>query len=297
MKRLLAALLLFVAGCDEEPTALVAGGNSYKSMAIPPLKYADEDIAALCQFLIDPARGGFNERHVKGLIESEAETADIRGWLTGELQQRAQGDAVLFYWAGYGAVEPDESGKPVPYLVTYDTDPANLKGTALPLEEVAKAIDTTPAKRVLVILDCSFVGDRPAASVSDGNGRSLPAQKLAAADLDTRWFIDLAERPGKPAALVIMASAPTGAEVAMEFHHLGHGNLSKFIVDGIGAGTSEFPAADTDNDGKVELKELIPDLEAQVPLTAAFSGIIQNVKTYGDAKLDLEIRKPKAAGK
>ncbi len=282
-----------------ERAALIAGGNFYKNAQVLALKYADEDIAALTKFVTDSAKGDFSERHVRALIGSEAETADIRDWLTGDLQRRRVGDTVLFYWSGYGAVEQDESGTPVPYLVTYDADPANLKGTAISLKEIAEAFDTTPAKRVLFIFDCSFVGDRPEAAAADGNGRSLPGQKLAAASLGEQWFVDLAQRPGKPPALVITASAPIGTEVAMEFHHLGHGNLTKYIVDGIGAGTVETPAADKDNDGLVQLQELIPDLEAQVPSTAAFSAVEQNVKLYGDIQLQLALLKPatkKAAG-
>jgi hypothetical protein len=64
-------------------------------------------------------------------------------------------DVIVISFAGHGS--PDGN------LVVFDTDPANLAGTAVSMADLAEAFKATKAGAVLCILDCCCSGQAPAA--------------------------------------------------------------------------------------------------------------------------------------
>jgi helicase len=78
---------------------------------------------------------------------------------------------IVISFAGHGS--PDGN------LVVFDTDPANLAGTAVSMADLAEAFKATKARAVLCILDCCFSGQAPARVLEPRRGRAMRSPSLA----------------------------------------------------------------------------------------------------------------------
>lgn len=88
------------------------------------------------------------------LLDESATHDEITRSMLGALESASSDDIVVISFAGHGS--PD--GR----LVAYDTDPADLPGTAMAMVSLADAFKATEARAVLCILDCCFSGQAPA---------------------------------------------------------------------------------------------------------------------------------------
>lgn len=133
--------------------ALVIGIARYA--AVRPLPDAvTHDAQAMRNHLV--GRCGYREGQVELLVNEQATRRAIAAAFF-RLRRRATRDATtLVYFSGHGARA--ESGDETSFLVPYDCQPDDLKGTALSAEIVTQALHALPADRVVMILDACHAG-------------------------------------------------------------------------------------------------------------------------------------------
>ncbi|MCB0189769.1 MAG: caspase family protein, partial [Caldilineaceae bacterium] len=79
-------------------------------------------------------------------------TASITRALRSFLKRPAPEDIVLIYFACHGAPDPDRPD--IVYLLTHDTVPTDISGTALPMREIDLCLrENLQAERVILIAD------------------------------------------------------------------------------------------------------------------------------------------------
>lgn len=193
--------------------AVFVGIDRHLSPDIPELGGAKRDATALWALFTDSVPGLAGRL----LVDDRATMTDVREAVVGTLDGAEAEDVVVLSFAGHGS--PDGN------LVLYDTDPADLAGTALSMTALAEAFRKTKAKVVLCILDCCFSGHAPARVLETaarprsafaltgifGEGRILLA---ACAPTESAW-----EQPGTGHGLLTYAtieamSGSAGASVS-----------------------------------------------------------------------------------
>ncbi|RPI25579.1 MAG: hypothetical protein EHM61_14030 [Acidobacteria bacterium] len=131
--------------------AIVVGISSYQHDSLC-LRYAHRDANEFCDWLQTPSGGGFAADHIVKLIDQEATTSNITRALRSFLKRPAREDVVVVYFACHGGPDPDRPGNI--YLLTHDTDPGDIAGTALPMREIDLALrENLLAERVVIIAD------------------------------------------------------------------------------------------------------------------------------------------------
>ena len=130
--------------------AVFVGVNKRRDPAIPELGGARRDATALWALFTDTIEG----LSARLLVDERARHAEVSVAILGALDAAREDDVVIVGFAGHGS--PDGS------LVLFDTNAADLAGTALPMAALADAFRRTKARAVLCILDCCFSGHAPA---------------------------------------------------------------------------------------------------------------------------------------
>jgi uncharacterized caspase-like protein len=119
---------------------------------INDLKYADRDAQSMLDFLKSPAGGGVAEQDSLLLLNEEATTQNVRHALFSFLTKPQEQDTVVIYIAGHGAPDPLDSRNL--YLITADTKPDDMGGTAFPMWQIQDVFERVlKAKRVITLAD------------------------------------------------------------------------------------------------------------------------------------------------
>jgi uncharacterized caspase-like protein len=182
--------------------ALIVGISEY-SHKDWSLKYARHDAEELYDFLLSESGGKFQKDHILKLVDSKATTENIIDALRNFLQQPDKEDLVLIYFACHGA--PDWRKPNVLYLLTHDTNPRNIAGTALLMREIDSCIrDYLNAEKVIIIADACH----SAPIGTDAGRRNL----VNSTEAMNRYFEALSKSKG---GLVSLTSA-LGNETAIE---------------------------------------------------------------------------------
>ena len=178
---------------DGKTFALVVGISKYQKLPQDLwLQYPDLDAKALSQHLASPRGGAVPADQMLMLTNEQATTTALRNGLQTFLKARpGKNDTVYILIAGHGTV--DNTGA---YILTYDSDPENLAGTALPMAELHTLVEEALAKVGHVIL----LADVCRAATIAGQKTTALGQVVA----------DLGEAPGE--MLGLMAARPK------EFH-------------------------------------------------------------------------------
>jgi uncharacterized caspase-like protein len=145
------------------------------------------------------------------LADEAATSAQLRAGLDGLRASKAD-DFVVIGFSGHGAPSHD--------LVTYDTDPRDLEGTALSLDELTDRFSNIPAQRLLFVLDCCFSG---------GMGAKVLMPEMRTRDL--RSAAELLDQMSGKGRVIIAASAAN--EPAYENARLEHGLLTYHFIEGL----------------------------------------------------------------
>ena len=144
--------------------AVIVGISKYKDPNLN-LRYAHRDAEELDKLIRTPRSGGFPAENIKTLIDEEATTGNITKALRSFLQKPGKEDLVLVYLACHGAPDPNRPQNV--YLITSDTDPLDIPGTALPMSDIQRDLERTLlAERVVLIADTCHSG-----AVGDSSGR------------------------------------------------------------------------------------------------------------------------------
>jgi uncharacterized protein len=228
-----------------ERWALVVGISKYKVTDIQRLRFARKDAEAFYNFLLSPIGGGFRPDHVRLLRDEEATNEAVRGGVRDFLGRARKDDLVEMYFAGHGA--PDPLHPNALYLLTYDTVPDRLGGTAFDMGDIHSALQKTiNAERVIVYVDACHSG-----GISTVGQRAVPA--LSAMN---RYLQILAQ--SNP--VVAMFSSTEENELSQEGEQWGggHGAFTYYLLQGLQG------AADRDNDGVVTIREMADYVSQQV---------------------------------
>lgn len=222
--------------CDR--WAVIVGISNYQHRDWN-LRYADRDAEELYKLLLTPSGGGFKPENVCKLINETATTGNITRALRGFLKKPAREDLVLIYFACHGA--PDFDRPDNVYLLTHDTDPNEIAGTALPMREIDDSLKgNLHAKKVVILVDACH-----SAAVGGGIGSR---NAIPEATVLNRYLQEMS-RAKDGLALITSAEAN---EAAQEHERWGggHGVFTHFLLEGMRG------AADTDDNDIVTIGEL-----------------------------------------
>jgi hypothetical protein len=119
---------------------------------INDLKYADRDAQSVLDFLKSPEGGGVADQDALLLLNGDATTQNIRHALFTFLTRPQEQDTVVIYIAGHGAPDPLDPRNL--YLITADTKPDDMGGTAFPMWQLQDVFERVlKAKRVITLAD------------------------------------------------------------------------------------------------------------------------------------------------
>ena len=121
--------------------ALLIGVSKYQRLPKDQwLQFAEADATVFEKHVLSPRGGSLPPENVLRLTDEKATTAAMRNAFQTFLKGRAtKKDTVLILIAGHGTVESPGSKKA--FILTHDSDPQDLAGTALPMGEVQTLID------------------------------------------------------------------------------------------------------------------------------------------------------------
>lgn len=218
---------------------------------INDLQFADRDATAMLDFLKSPAGGGVAAQDALLLLNGDATAENIRHALFSFLTKPQEQDTVVIYIAGHGAPDPLDSRNL--YLITSDTKPDDMGGTAFPMWQLQDVFERVlKAKRVLTFADTchsyGFSGARTGAGAKRAN--NLVNQYLQ-------------RYASKGQRAVITASDISESSFEDAKWGDGHGVFTYFLLRGLKG------EADLNHDGTVTAGELFTYLKQSVPQATA----------------------------
>jgi uncharacterized caspase-like protein len=233
--------------------AVVIGISHYVKSdgQINDLQFADRDATAMLDFLKSPAGGAVTDDDSLLLLNGDATTQSIRHALFTFLTRPQEQDTVVIYIAGHGAPDPLDPRNL--YLLTADTKPDDMGGTAFPMWQLQDVFERVlKAKRVLTFADTCH-------SYGFSGARTGPGAKRAN-NLVNQYLQHYASK-GQRA--VITASDISESSFEDVKWGDGHGVFTYFLLQGLKG------AADLNHDGTVTAGELFAYLKQSVPQATA----------------------------
>jgi hypothetical protein len=226
--------------------AVVVGINDYPQL--PKLKYAVNDAREFHRFLTEKNR--VPAENIILLINDQASLKNLRSTLGTRLKNAAsQDDMVIIFFAGHGATERDAMSADgdglEKYLLPWETDPADLYSTAMPMREIAHIFGRIRSDRLIFIADSCYSG------ASGGRTISVTGTR---ANITDGFLERISGGRGK---VIITASAAN--EVSVEKDDLQHGVFTYYLLEGLRG------AADTDRDGTITVDEAYRYVSEKVP--------------------------------
>ena len=222
--------------------ALLVGISDYQNPRINPLRFAHKDALLFREHLLSERGGALPEENVQLLINEQATTSAVRLALDTLLKAQAgPDDTVLVFVASHGTVDPTTREG---FIVTYDSDPQDLASTGLPMAELQELVQTklSTVGRVQIYVDVCHAGTIGTIR-SKGNRINSVMERLGEADGEIVGF---------------MASRPREVSYEGPQYGGGHGAFSYFLLNALNG------AADYDQDGAVNISDLIDYVESRV---------------------------------
>jgi hypothetical protein len=193
-----------------------------------------------------PAGGALSDDSVTVLLNEQATTKNIRHALFTFLTTAQPQDTVVIYIAGHGAPDPHDPRNL--YLLTADSNPEDMGGTAFPMWQLQDVYERVlKAKRVITVADtCHSYGFSGARADDAGqNGSNLINQ-----------YLERYAAKGERAVITASdISEPSFEDARWE----GHGVFTYFLLKGLKG------EADKNHDGVVTAGELFAYLQRVVP--------------------------------
>jgi hypothetical protein len=226
--------------------AVVIGINDYPRL--PKLKYAVNDAEAFYRLLVEENR--VPPENVTLLTNEKASLVNLRSTLGTRIKNAArENDMVIIFFAGHGATErdaasPDGDGLEK-YLLPFDTDPADLYTTALPMVEVGRILNRIRSERLVFLADACYSGG--------SGGRTISVSGIRANIAD--GFLERVT--GGRGKVIITASSAN--EVSVEKDELQHGVFTYYLLEGLRG------KADLDRDAMITVDEAYRYVYEQVP--------------------------------
>lgn len=191
---------------------LLVGFSEYPKDAkhLSPLPAVKNNINDMENIFLDPEIIGIPRENIAKIID-EGTNADVARRIY-EYAKAAE-DTFILYYSGHGLI-----GKASPelYLATSETSEESADFTALPFNKVRQAINESPAKKKILIIDCCFSG-RALKEVMGSKTNLLQSQ------MDIKGTYAMASAPANKLAI-----APEGAR-----HTAFTGELIRALGQGI----------------------------------------------------------------
>jgi uncharacterized caspase-like protein len=226
--------------------AVVVGINDYPQL--PKLKYAVNDAKEFHRLLVE--KNQVPPENITLLLNDQASLKNLRSTLGTKLKNAAGlDDMVIIFFAGHGATERDAMSADgdglEKYLLPWETDPADLYSTAMPMREIAYIFDRIRSDRLIFISDSCYSG------ASGGRTISVTGTRAKITD----GFLErISSGRGK-----VIITASSANEVSVEKDDLQHGVFTYYLLEGLRG------AADTDRDGTVTVDEAYRYVSEKVP--------------------------------
>ena len=201
--------------------ALIIGISSYRDERLN-LQFAHRDAEELYSLLESPSGGAFEENRIQLLLNEDATSARLTQTVRSFLQKPAKEDLVLIYLACHGA--PDPARPRNLYVLTHDTNPADIAGTAVPMREFEYSLrENLLAERIVMFADtCHSAGLA---------GTLLRTRGADSAGRMNQYLLELkASNPG----LALLTSAEAN-ESSFEDEKWGggHGVFTHYLLEGL----------------------------------------------------------------
>jgi uncharacterized caspase-like protein len=227
--------------------AVLVGISRYQASGLN-LRYARRDAEELHALLSTPEGGNFHPDRVRLLVDETGTTAAVIRALRGFLMAALPEDLVLLYFACHGGADPRRPGGPL-YLYTHDTDPADVAGTGLPMDDIDRSLRyLIRAERAVIIMDTCHSG-----AVASG----LRATGRAEA---TNRYLEALARARGGVALFTSAEASESSEEDARWGG-GHGVFTHYLLKGMRGAADGYRGR---RDGIVAVGELFEYVRDQV---------------------------------
>jgi formylglycine-generating enzyme required for sulfatase activity len=218
--------------------AILIGISQYEYSHLN-LRYADRDVEALQQLLLGPVGGSFPPDQICTLTNAQATTAAITRALRSFLKKPARDDLVIIYFACHGSPDPDRPENL--YLITHDTNPRDIAGTALPMREIDLSIrENLLAEKIIILADTCH-----SAGIANTIGRRSINDSTHQIN---RYLKEISQAKDGIALLTSAEANETSFEDAKWGG--GHGVFTYYLLAGMNG------AADQNQNGSVNLGEL-----------------------------------------
>ncbi|MFC6081547.1 caspase family protein [Sphaerisporangium aureirubrum] len=147
--------------------AVLIGTANYQSPQMPGLPAVRNNVASLQRVLTDPRLGALHPSSCRTIVDPHDFRELYR--FTRAAAMEAQ-DTLLVYYAGHGLIGPRRHEL---YLSLTDTDPDDLRITALDFEMLREIIRSSPAVNRVLILDCCYSGRAAVPAMAGEEGAVL----------------------------------------------------------------------------------------------------------------------------
>ncbi len=221
--------------------AILIGISEYQKLPKEQwLQYAHADALTFEKHFKSPRGGGLPPENVILLTNEKATTASVRNALNTFKGRAGKKDTILVVVVGHGTVEIP--GNRAAYVVTYDSDPQDLKNTALPMDEVQAFITLGLPKiaRMAIFVDVCRTATIGSIRNTAVNGA---VEKLGAASGEI---------------LGLMASRPKELAIEGKEFGEGHGAFSYHLLKALNGD------ADKNGDKIVNVNEVIDYVQTKV---------------------------------
>ena len=221
------------AGTGGQIYALLIGISKYKNPALN-LQFADKDASDFAKMVGTERFGGVPPQNILLLTDDKGTAGAVRNGFQQFLKGKAtKADTVVILLASHGTAE--NPGTNDSYVLTYDSDPQDLKSTAITMSEIHKLFEEQLGKvaRVMMFVDVCQAG-------TIGTIKNTPVS----ADVES-----LGQTQGTLFGLLASGAKEFSRE-GPQFGG-GHGVFSYYVLKGLAG------AADRNKDGVVTMRELI----------------------------------------
>lgn len=189
---------------------LVVGINSYRN-ALMNLSFSVPDAQGVARFFRQNFGHLFSEVRVDEVYDLEATQANVRSRLKALREARPE-DVVIVYLAGHGETLNDD-WMFIPYDLVAPENPESLQRGGISSRELAEAVKTIPARKLMVMIDACKSG------AATFGFRGLE---------ERRSLAQLSRSTGTH-----MIAATTKDQPASELDKLGHGVFTYTLLEGL----------------------------------------------------------------
>jgi len=226
--------------------AVVIGLSKYLhagKSGLTNLPFADDDAREFRDTLLAL---GWDDDHIKCLINKEATQRDITISLESWLTKAGPDDLIVLFWAGHGFPDPEDPEKV--YFACYDTDPT-IPPTGYRMDRVREILEERNAKNVVILADTCHAG-------------KLITRGIKAISITP--YIERLKREMKvPKGWIFMVGADTDRH-AIEHSSWSNGAFTHCLLGALSGSADGYESAGP-KDGVVTMGELRAYMESVMP--------------------------------